>query len=95
MVVLFQPVAGVTTHALSRYFGKPRKYRLKIAGDARILGGHGKPTGSAVHRCAGILHPLRHIFGDFRSAVQPQRRHSKPGFRKLGSDVWMPMPSCN
>ena len=70
---LFYPVARVTTHALSGYLRKPRKHRLQIAGDTRLLSRNCKPTCRTVHRRAGILHSLRHIFGNLRSAVQPQR----------------------
>ncbi len=77
----------MTAHTLSRYFRKPRQDGLEIACDARILGGNSKPTGSTVHRRAGILHPRRHIFGNFSGAMQLQRRHSKPRFRQLCGNV--------
>ena len=79
----------MTPHALSRYFGKPGKYRLQIAGDACFLGSNSKPACRAVHRRPGILHSLWHVPGNFRSSVQPQRRHSQPFFRDFGSNVRM------
>ena len=89
LAALFYPIARVTTHALSGYLRKPRKHRLQIAGDTCLLSRNCKPTCRTVHRRAGILHSLRHIFGNFRSAVRSQRRHSQPCFRNLGSNVGM------
>jgi hypothetical protein len=40
-----------------------------------------------VHRRPGVLHSLRHVFRNFRSAVQPERRHSELCFRDLGGNV--------
>jgi hypothetical protein len=89
LAALFYPVARVTTHALSGYLRKPRKHRLQIAGDTSLLSRNCKPTCRTVHRRSGILHSLRHVFGNLRSAVRPQRRHSKARFRDLGSNVGM------
>lgn len=77
----------MAAHTLGRNIRKPLKYGLQIAGNACLLGRNGKPACGTVHRRSGILHPLRHVFGDFRCAVQSQRRHAEPRFRELGSDV--------
>ena len=80
----------MTTYALCRYFSKTGKGRLQIACNTGIFGDNCKPACGTMHLGSRGLHPLRHIFGNFRSAVQPERRHSKPCFRDLGCRVRIP-----
>jgi hypothetical protein len=85
--LLFQPVAGVTAHALGRYFGKSGKYRFQIAGHTRILRGNRKPGVARAPR-ANASGCERHASESFtsskpkvamtRSSSTLQRRRGRP-----------------
>ena len=68
----FQSVACMTADASGHHFAKGAESGLQLACNADILCFDGETTRGLVHLHPGILHALRHVFGDLCPAMQPE-----------------------